>query len=299
MELTWLMKLRIAAAAVIGVVLIGIISWPSQSSPDPFGSLVFKQIGTNAAVTLLIMAFLAGLISYFAAWPYGREIGILAVPFGLCVWAVHAGSTGALLQLNPTISQRQEVLSTLRLEPLFWLLVLACGFAGVLFGQRIEMRLKKRKQEEQKNIVTPAKFGHVILSMLLSVVIAVFCIGLFARDVTIQDKSLNSVVAQPATGQIVFAVLLSFGIAAFAVKLFLDVNYIWPTISCAIVSYYAISRYMNNTVLERFVEHYPAIFFPNAVISILPVQIVTFGAIGSVIGYWMAVRSIYWRKHEM
>ena len=299
MELTWLMKLRIAAAAVIGVVLVGIISWPSQSSLDPFGSLVFKQIGTNSSITLLIMAFLAGLISYFAAWPYGREIGILAVPFGLSIWAMRAGTTGALMQLNSALSQRQIILETLKWESLFWLLVLTCGFAGVLFAQRIELRLKNRKQEEQKNIVTPAKFGNVILSLILSAVIAAFCLNIFARDVAIQDNSLSYVLAQPAIGQIIFAVLLSFGIASFIVKLFLNVGYIWPTISCYFVSYYAISRYMNNVTLEHFVEHYPAIFFPNAIVSILPVQIVTFAAIGSVAGYWMAVRSNYWRKHEM
>jgi hypothetical protein len=29
------------------------------------------------------------------------------------------------------------------------------------------------------------------------------------------------------------------------------------------------------------------------------VQMVAFGALGSVAGYWMAIRFDYWRKHEM
>ncbi len=298
MELTWLMKLRVAASAVIGVLLIGIVSWPSQSAPDPFGSLLLRDIGANGAVTLLIMAFLSGLISYFAAWPYGREIGILSVPFGLCIWAARAGSTGALMQLNPTAAQRHEVLAALRLEPLFWLLVIGCGIAGVLLGQRIVSRLKKQKNTDKIDY-TPAKFVYVITSLLLSVLIVIFCIRLFARDVGILDGRLDKVSAQPALGQIIFAVLLSFGIASFVVKLFFNVGYFWPAISCAFVSFYAISSYMNPDVLDNFVLHNPAVFFPNAVISILPVQIVTFGAIGSVIGYWMAVRYQFWRKHEM
>ena len=123
MELSWLMKFRIAAAAVVGVVLIGIVSWPSHAIIDPFGSMLLQDIGTNGAVTLLVMAFLAGLISYFVVWPYGREIGILAVPFGLCLWAVRAGNMGALMQMNPTENERETVLAALRWEPAFWLLV--------------------------------------------------------------------------------------------------------------------------------------------------------------------------------
>jgi hypothetical protein len=47
------------------------------------------------------------------------------------------------------------------------------------------------------------------------------------------------------------------------------------------------------------VQNWPAAFFPNSVISILPIQMVAFGTLGSVAGYWMAIRYEYWRKHEM
>ena len=298
MELTWLMKIRIAAVAVVGVVLIGIISWPWESPPDPFGSLLLKEIGTNGAFTLLIMAFLAGLISYFAAWPYGREIGILAVPFGLSIWAVRAGTTGALMQLNPTVAQRQDVLAVLKWEPVFWLLVFAAGFGGVLLGQRIASRIKKQNSPDKIDY-TPGKFLIAATGVLLSAFIAIFCIRIFARDIGVFDNRTGSVVAQPAIGQIVYAVLLSFGIAAFVVKIVLDISYIWPIITCAFITAFSISTYMKPEVLGDFVENWPAAFFSDAVVSILPVQIVTFGTIGSIIGYWMAVRYRYWRKHEM
>jgi hypothetical protein len=298
MELSWLMKLRIAGAAVVGVVLVGIVSWPSHAMIDPFGSVLLQDIGTDGAVTLLIMAFLAGLISYFAAWPYGREIGILAVPFGLCIWAVRAGSMGALMQLNPMENERFAVLGALRWEPAFWLLVVVCGFAGVSLGQRIAARLKKQRNAGKINY-NPEKFIYLLISLVLSGIIAIFCIRLFARDVGVLDGRLDSVSAQPALGQIIFAVLLSFGIAAFVVKLFFNAGYVWPMISCALVSIYEISAYMRPKVLESFVHEMPAVFFPHAALSILPVQIVTFGVIGSVTGYWMAVRYNYWRKHEM
>ncbi len=296
--MTWIMKLRIAAAAVIGVALVGIVCWPWQSPPDAFGSLVFKEIGTNGAVTLLVMAFLAGLISYFAAWPYGREIGILAVPFGLCLWAVKAGTTGGLIQLNPAFTQRSEILAAMRWEPLFWLLVIGCGFAGVISGQSIISRLRK-KQNSEKPDLKPVNIVYVIISVLLSVVIVIFCLKIFAQDVGVQNNNLEKVSVQPALAQNIFAILLSFGIAAFAVKMFFNLSYVWPIVSCVLVTAYAVGNYMNGKVLETFANNFPAVFFPNAIVSILPVQMVTFGVIGSIAGYWMAIRYDYWRKHEL
>jgi hypothetical protein len=297
MELSWLMKLRIVAAAVIGVILVGIISWPSQNTPDPFGSLLFEEIGKSGAVTLLIMAFLAGLISYFAAWPYGREIGVLAVPFGLCIWAWRAGSTGGLIQLNSAAAQRSTILAALKWESTFWLLVVICGFAGVLVGHRIALRLKKQKNSEKVEC-KPIKFVYMIISVLLSGVIVSICLRLFACGTENIDGRLGNIVSQPALKQVIFAVLLSFGIAAFVVKIFFNANYIWSVISCVFVSAYAISSYIKPDAIEYFVQHYPSVFFPNAIVSILPVQMVTFGVLGSITGYWMAARYIYWHKHE-
>ena len=298
MELSWLMKLRITAAAVIGVVLIGIVSWPSQSPPDPYGSLLLKEIGTNTAVTLLVMAFLAGFISYYAAWPYGREIGILAVPFGLTIWAVRAGTLGGLFQQNPGIIQRQEILSNVKWEPIFWLLVFAVGFAGVLLAQRIGENFKKSKSRKKQEY-SPGKFASSIVSVFISGVIVVFCLRVFAKGVGVVNTDKELIAVQPIMGQIIFAVLMSFGIAAFVVKTFLKTNYLWPMFACIIVTIYSVNGYMQPSVLESFMNNWPAIFFPDETVTILPVQIVTFGVIGSVIGYWMAVRYHYWRKHEM
>jgi hypothetical protein len=55
--------------------------------------------------------------------------------------------------------------------------------------------------------------------------------------------------------------------------------------------------YVKQSTLQRLAQEWPVVFFPNAVISILPVQIVAFGTLGSITGYWLAVRYNYWRKH--
>jgi hypothetical protein len=296
MELSWTMKLRIAAAAAVGVVLVGIVAWPWGSPPEPFGSILVRALNISGVVTLFVMAFLAGLIAYFAAWPYGREIGILAVPFGLAVWAIRAGSTGALMQLNPALAQRQAIFATLRWEPIFWLLVVMIGFAGVQLGQRIQPSRKSEKIQEKARPNSGKSFNEII-ALVFSVLIAEFCIKILAQDVVLSDRS-GSVVGQPPIGQIVFAVFVSFGVAAFVIKRFLNVGYLWPILGSSLITAFSITIYGKPSILSHVVEVWPAVFFPDSAMSVLPVQMVCFGTIGSIAGYWMALRYQYWRKHE-
>lgn len=298
MELSWPMKLRIAAAVGCGIVLIGILAWPLAAPPEPFGPvLVFAGvISLTDVIILALLALAAGFVAYFLSWPYGREIAILAVPSGLAVWAVRCGNMAAITQLNPTLAQRQELFVSLKWEPALWLVIVAAGFAGVLAANTVCGRAKAGANRE-KFKSEPKMYLNVIIALVASVLIAQFGITLFARDARLFDRQIDSVMAQPAAGQIVFAVLLSFGIAAFAVKKFLNAGYIWPIIASALVTGFAIVANVKPDTLQHLVAHYPSAFFPNAVTSILPVQMVAFGTLGSIAGYWMAVRYDFWRKH--
>lgn len=290
MELSWPMKLRIAAAAAVGVLFIGILARPFA---EPFGAV--KAMGSSGAIVLVVLAFIAGFVGYFVSWPYGREIGILAVPSGLAVWAARSGSMAGLIQLNPTAAQRQALVESFKWEPFFWLFVVAAGFAGVLLAQKLVRKSKLEAQEKAKS--GPGKYLNAIIALVGSGFIAQFCIRIAAQDVRISGGALGSVIGQPAVGQVVFAVFASFGCAAFVVKRFLDAGYIWPSISSAFVTAAIAVIYAKD--IPYLVQHYPAAFFSNSVISVLPIQMVTFGTIGSVAGYWMAIRYEYWRKHEI
>jgi hypothetical protein len=81
------MKLRIAAAAAVGVVVIGVLAWPLAEPAEPFEAVRMSNLGAGGAAILLALAFAVGLVGYFISWPHGREIGILAVPAGLAIWA--------------------------------------------------------------------------------------------------------------------------------------------------------------------------------------------------------------------
>ncbi len=291
MELSWPMKLRIAAAATIGVLLIGILAWPMAEPFSGVAAMSFRN-----AVVLVVLAFAAGFIGYFVSWPFGREIGILAVPSGLVIWAVRSGSMAGLIQLNPTAAQRQALVASLKWEPFFWLIIVAAGFTGVLLGRKI-CSSKNLEQTQEKSKSGPGKYLNAILALVCSGLIAQFCIRIVAQDVRVLDNTLGSVIAQPAVGQVVFAVLVSFGCAAFVAKKFFNVSYICPSIASAFVTAFMATVYAREA--PYLVQNWPAAFFSNSVISVLPVQMVAFGTLGSVAGYWMAIRYEYWRKHEI
>jgi hypothetical protein len=293
LELSWLMKLRIAAAAAIGVIVIGFLAWPLVAPAKPLGAVsVFANgIGFSDVTALGALAFFAGLLAYFVAWPYGREIGILAVPFGLAVWAGRSGSMAELMRIKPALAQRQELFAELKWEPLFWLAIVAVGFAGVILGCKVCSHHSQNQPEKQAKPKSSVCL-NAALALVLSGLIAQFGIRILAQDVEV-----GTLVAQPATGQIVFAVLVSFGLAGFVVKAFLDASYIWPTIASALITGLVIITYVRPDVVEHLVQNWPAPFFSNTVLTILPLQMVAFGTLGSIAGYWLAVRYNYWRKH--
>lgn len=310
MELSWLTKLRITAVLATGIVLIGILAWPLVEASEPFGavSIVAGSITLGKAVALVGLAFVAGFIGYFLSWPYGREIGVLAVPAGVSVLAIRSGSMANLMQLNPTLIQRQALFSGLKWEPFYWLFIVAVGFFGVLLGYKVRpsssalSSLPKGSSLDKSRGKTDSKLNtylSVVIALIGSLLIAQFCMRILAQDIRIFDNKLGSVMAQPAIGQIAFAVSVSFGIAAFIFKKFLNASYIWPIVASAFITGFIYIISLGEDILEHLVQNCPAVFFPNSVVSILPVQIVAFGTLGSIAGYWLAVRYSYWRQYEM
>lgn len=299
MELSWTIKLRIAAAALLGVLLIGVLAWPMVKPADPFMP-VGPPAGLDTAV-LAALAFFCGFLAYFSAWPYGEKIGIFAVPSGLAVWAIRCGSLGQLLQANPALAARKEIFASLKFESLFWLAIVAAGFLGVIIAQIVTRQIIRGEPEETEKGKC-SKSNYLLTSaiaFLASLLIARFLLEIFAAGINISDAQLGRVVAQPSTAQIVFGVMVSFGIAAFVVKLFLQAGYLWPILATGFVITFSVTTSLSDEMLTHMIRQWPAVFFPSSACSVLPLQMVTFGTLGSVIGFWAAVRYNYWRKHEI
>jgi hypothetical protein len=299
MELSWLMRLRIAAAAAVGVLLLGFLAWPLVAPAEPFGVVSTAAVSFTDAVVLVVLACIAGFVSYFLAWPYGRQIAVLAVPSGLAFWALRSGNMAGLMLQNPTAVQRQALFASLRWEPIFWLAVVAAGLGGSLLAEKIRKTSQPNQVEEKHN--SPRNiYLNASLALVGSSVVAQFCLRLFTCDISFFDSKLGQVVtAQPELGQIIFAVSASFLIAAFVVKNFLNASYIWPIVASAPVTWFAITAHCKQQILQHMQAYWPAVFFPSSTVAVSPLQMVAFGTLGSIAGYWLAVRYNYWRKYEL
>ena len=289
-----MMRLRIAAAAAVGIALIGLLGWNLTGPCEPSGVVRASCVGPGGAAILVILALAAGFIAYFAAWPYGREVGILAVPFGLGLWSIRTAPMAALMQLNPRPEQRHALLAVLKFEPLFWLALITAGYAGVLIARQIAPS-KVCTDHPSDCKIRINKNLQVILAVVASVLVAHVCLSVLATDVRLPD---NKVVGQPSIGQIVFGVIVSFAIAAFVARKFLGVDYIAPAIGASAITAFVIMFYVRPTVVEALSKNWPGVFFSTSSAAILPVQMAAFGAIGAVAGYWLAVRFEWWRRHE-
>ena len=76
-------------------------------------------------------------------------------------------------------------------------------------------------------------------------------------------------------------------------------GWIAPTVALTnVVLGFAQVFYDGAQVLHQFAETRPATSFPHSTLAILPVQLVALGTLGSILGYWLAVRYDWWRRHE-
>lgn len=239
MELSLAMKARIAAAMAVGVVLIGIFGWPLAHQSEPFEAIRAGNVGPAGALILAAIAFAAGALASLLSRPHGRELGVLAVPMGLGIWAIRSGSMSELLQLNPGFEQRQAIFAAMKWESLFWVAIVAAGYAGVVAVHRIRFgRTTESSNASRLELNTLLGAGIGIIG---TVFIAHFFVGRFAQDIKVYDSNVGFVMAQPAVGQVAFGVICAFAAAGFAVKTFLDGSYIWPTLASSLVTAFAIA----------------------------------------------------------
>jgi hypothetical protein len=307
MELSWLMRIRIIASLAIGAVLLGFLPW-NLVRPDAGG--VFALLSGSISISDLLictgLAFIAGFLSSAICTPYGAQIGIIAAPAGLAVWGLKSAPLSKFFQMAPAVQDRIQVYSKLKFEGFIWLAIAVCGFLGAITADKIfgstGLATGRRKAIELPDEIKPAfrlpEFAQIVISVIGTVFVANFLINIFAANISYSDSELGSVTAQPANLQMVFAVFIAFGLCGFFAKFFLAAKAFWPAIASVPLIYYSAITYGKNDILVHLVASWPAVFFARPVMAVLPVQMVAFGCLGAVWGYWLAVNYHLWRTHQ-
>lgn len=292
---SWPIKIRILIVFLLGMVVLGVFAWPLAAPSEPFG--IVSMPGFTSSLIIIALAAAVGFAGYFVTWPYGTYMGVIAVPAGTAVWAVRSGQISNRF-ISADVNQRMQIFHSLQGESFFWLLVAAAGIAGVLIARLIAKPHKHIEVDdtgEKPRLSTPV---NATVALFASVVISFVIIILLAQNVKLPDARLGNVIAQPSTGQIGFAVFVAFAAASFFTKKFLDASYIYPAASSALVSFVGIIVFSRKEITEHMTSSWPANFFANPIISILPIQMVSFGVLGAIAGFWLVESLEIWRSIE-
>ena len=301
MELSIFTKVRIALVVAVGVILLGYVGWPMLKPAAPLDAVVFFTANIDAAKLLLtiILAFIAGLAGGFIARPYTRQIGIIAAPAGLAAVSMRSGDMATLLKANATVELRHSVYTALSWEGVLWLAVVASGFFGAIIANIIWPG--KSDKLIENDVLVPfyrdkkTFYMNVATSIATTVFLSHFIIKAIARDVIVNNQ-IASVVSQPANLQILFAVFVGFLACGFVSKYLLSSSYLWPAIASAIVCAVEMILAGRADSLNSLSQNWPIGFYFSGTSAVLPIQYIAFGTLGSVVGYWLAIRYAWWRK---
>lgn len=299
MELSWLMRIRIIAAMVIGGWLLGFLPW-DIIKPDAAG--VFSLLSGNISIPDLLicagLAFAAGFAASAVCTPYGAPVGIIAAPTGMAVWASKSAPISKIFQASPAVQSRLNVYNGLKFEGFIWLALAACGFVGAIAADKLFRRKSANLPDDFKPVYKIPEFAQIAAVVIATVFIANILINSLALNVGFPDSQLRGVIAQPTNGQIAFAVFIAFGACGFLAKLFLASKAVWPAMASSVITYYFTVSYVKSSTLTQLAQSWPAVFFYKPVMAVLPVQMVSFACLGAVWGYWMAVRYHIWRTEQ-
>ncbi len=290
---SWLIRIRIVIAMFIGIVVIGIFTWPLVQPADPFGFIGIPKL-VNALI-IIALAVVTALVSFFILWPNGKQIAVIVVPVGVCVWSIRCASIADTIRQTTDIDKRLGIYQSMLPQPFFWLLVIAAGILPVylahcLVGPKVHIH-EQETLEKAKN-----KIANNVTALLGSALIGFFLVSLLAQGLKIPGTKF---IAQPAVAQIAFAVFVAFAVAAFIVKHFINAHYFWPVAATSFVASFGLFFFTKRPVLERISIDFPANIFSHPTAAILPIQMVSFGTLGAIAGFWMVELFHQWQENEL
>jgi hypothetical protein len=247
-------------------------------------------------VGAVMLALITTAVSIKVAGPDVLKIAPMAVPAGLCSWAVMTGNMDKLLLGHFEISDRVEMFHNLAYGTVGWLAIVLTGYLLVVFvaGEKKMAAVSESEPASRKNNKTRISdvwWVRGIGALALTCVIGTILMKVFARSETVMipddDLMMIEVSTTPVTSQIIFAVGGAF-LLATVVSYQLFRGRMWcyllaPAI-VAIIAYVSAAR---EAVLEPLAGAAPMFVISSSIYAtILPVQYVGVGSLMVMIGYW-------------
>ena len=316
-------KIRALLVMALGAAIFGVIGWPLVAPFEPGGCLTVVLHFRSLAVlgVALGLAVVAAALALLIARPYARNIAQLAVPTGLCAWAVLTGGMDRLLLSNVDSQERVRMFHYLAADAVIWFVPVALGSVIVLwicekFGSydaskesgpaKTGGHTAPAASDAQVGLVPTAVTGHVVVRHLVSLGVTCLVAGVllpvFARSGRAQMEGFAAswFTVTPDKGQVVFALIAAFGLAAFASHQLFAAPLWCLLLSCPVVAiwvYVGTAHTPQSGALAEAGAH----FLPvgRAYAGILPVQYIAVGALAIILGRWCSTATHFVRHHRI
>lgn len=314
--------IKIKALIVLagGALLMGYAGWqwvrPEQSGEAL--SLLAGTVNWKAVFLPLAFAVVGSALGAAVGRPHGAAIGMLAVPAGLVVWSLYAGSINSYLMQN-TAADRTALFHRFIGESVLWTLaVLLGGISSVLVCRRLNNPRRFDRPDDPadpvpaRNRAAPSAAADLVRSWLgtawlngvsavaLCCIIALLLMKILAQSVDERLSGPGSVLIStaPALNQAVFAVAASFFAGVLIVHQLLRVKIGWfltAPLWVAVISYAIAAQ---KAVLAPLVA--PSQFVPASMLfaMVLPVQLIGVGSAAVILGYWYSVQMHHHRSFQ-
>jgi hypothetical protein len=259
----------------------------------------------------LIGGILAMIPALVVGKPYARYMAPLALPGGLCAWAVMSGRMDQLLLDNPGVAARASLFHRLILDAIGWALIVLAGNQLISFLLKSTAKMaddplyselssskpnttSQSKRKKTKNDFLANPYAKVVVSVCLASLIAILLVKMLAQsgkaDYRLADFQQVTIRTVPATKQIIFAVLVAFAAGVFAAHQLFSISLGWFFLSPLLVAVIAYFFAGQSWALEPLAANTsPVLLSSVSFAAILPVQYVGVGSLAVIAGYWISI----------
>jgi len=309
--MTELAKIKIWVILGVMVLLFGVLGWSWVRPADGYDGLTVVLSGKPG--TVILSAIGLGMLGVVVGVLFGRrhgiQMGMLAIPAGLTVWAVLSGNMERMLLEYSAAEARQGMFFQLMGDAFIWsiLVGMGCGFTWLIGGVQRSAATTNLDQEASLVSEGPSKTSkknklklefldnvwvNGILGVVITCVIAWLLVRILgqARHVSLSYPVTDEASIVPATGQIIFAVALGFFLAALTAHQLTEVS-LWYLLICPLlISVIAYNCGVQDGIIETLNGSGPA-FIPKSIVfaTILPIQFIGVGTFSLMGGYYYSV----------
>jgi len=305
--LSFLEKLRVAAAAGIAVLLMTSIGWMVARPVDPEMAVTFVYGGRHVLAvwpSVLVLTLVSALVGTAIAGRRLPEAGLFAAAVGLVGLALRGSSMQSVLgyQATADLAGRRAVMAAMAFDCLLWASIAVATWVAVHLAWHWLWQEARTPEDDEPRPKAAAPAGKKIsLRSGWPALVVTTVVGLFVIWTTIA----RTPVATIARGQVIASVAAGMYLGAMAGRYFTGVSkaywYALAPLAAGLTAYLLGYLQADLGWAKGSLASYALLSTtpPHALVRPLPVEYIFVGLAGAMFGFWSGERMEHVAEREM